>query len=104
MRWAHMRWAHALGTCAGPCADLSAVWAEHTHTHAGARFHLYDEYSFDACAPWRRLSAVVFPCVGVWGGTQCRTDFWPRVGGQDLQTHFFRRYSDDIQTITYVLP
>ena len=37
-----------------------------------------------ACAPWRRLSVVVFPCVGVCG-YPVRTECGHACGGQHLQ-------------------
>ena len=40
-----------------------------------------------ACAPWRRLSVMVFPCVGVCG-YPVRTECGNACGSQDLQTHF----------------
>ena len=40
-----------------------------------------------ACAPWRRLSVVVFPCVSVCG-YPVRTECGNACGSQDLQTHF----------------
>ena len=45
-----------------------------------------------ACAPWRRLSVVVFPCVGVCG-YPVRTECSSACGSQDLQTLFFTRES-----------
>ena len=41
-----------------------------------------------ARAPWRRLSVVVSPGVGVCG-YPVRTGCGHVCGGQDLQTHFF---------------
>ena len=58
------------------CGDRS----DHTDVTRG-------RYIPGACAPWRRLSVVVFPCVGVCG-YPVRTECGSACGSQDLQTLF----------------